>query len=148
MSLLGEPLTSEKSYRHGMAGWSVADDELETRSWQILDQLLALPAPAVRTTKRLLASSLDRSMAAIRPRGSGIGKLRSHRRVRGRKHCAIVVLASATYLIRTARPRTSPRARASKACMASLNGYRTMSTSSRPARANSTSSTRSRRVPL
>lgn len=63
MSLLGEPLTGEQAHRHGMAGWLVADDELESRSQHILGQLLALPEPAVTATKRLLASSPDMSLA-------------------------------------------------------------------------------------
>jgi len=41
----------------------VADDDLESRSRQILDQLLALPAPAAAATKHLLASSRDGSLA-------------------------------------------------------------------------------------
>lgn len=63
MSLLGEPLTGAEAQQHGMAGWVVPDSELESRSRQVLDRLLTLPAPAVAATKRLLVVSPDATLA-------------------------------------------------------------------------------------
>ncbi|MEO5665884.1 MAG: enoyl-CoA hydratase-related protein [Nocardioides sp.] len=62
MSLLAEPLAASAAERHGLAGWLVVDDELESTSRELVDQLLALPAPAVIATKRLLRSSFDMSL--------------------------------------------------------------------------------------
>lgn len=62
MSLLGETVSAAGAERHGLAGWVVNDYELESRSREIVDLLLALPAPAVAATKRLLRESLDSSL--------------------------------------------------------------------------------------
>lgn len=71
-----------------------------------------------------LARLLTRRVAgrSTRPRGSRVCSVRSDRRVHGRNHRGSGAYSATIYLISTARPRTSPRARSSKACKASLNG--------------------------
>lgn len=62
MSLLAEPVSATDAERHGLASWVVLDEELESRSLEIVDRLKALPAPAVAATKGLLRASLDSSL--------------------------------------------------------------------------------------
>ena len=62
MSLLAEPVSAADAELCGLAGWVVPDEELESRSLEIVDRLQALPAPAVAATKGLLRASLDSSL--------------------------------------------------------------------------------------
>jgi 2-(1,2-epoxy-1,2-dihydrophenyl)acetyl-CoA isomerase len=62
MSLLAESVSAADAARHGLASWVVPDEELESRSLEIVDRLRTLPAPAVAATKRLLRASLSSSL--------------------------------------------------------------------------------------
>lgn len=124
MSLLGEPLTGAQAHRHGMAGWLVGGGRRPRESVAADPRSVARPARTGRGGDQALARLLTRRVAgrSTRPRGSRVGSVRSDRRVHGRNHRGSGAYSATIYLISTARPRTSPRARSSKACKASLNG--------------------------
>ena len=58
MCLLAERINGTEAERIGLANWVVADDQLEAKTREVVDRLLASPPVAVRGMKSLLKISL------------------------------------------------------------------------------------------
>jgi 2-(1,2-epoxy-1,2-dihydrophenyl)acetyl-CoA isomerase len=63
LMLLGESVTAADAERYGIANWSVADNELEARTDEIVQRLALAPTVAISQMKDLLSQSMHNSLA-------------------------------------------------------------------------------------